>query len=600
MTQITYMGKPAVRVPYFDVDNEECSIRIRLSLEGGRQYRWRKGNKPLLYGLWRLPEARSNKQVILVEGESDCHTLWYHGVGAIGVPGCSTWKNEWSGHFEGIERIYVVIEPDEGGTRLLEALRSSPLASRLWVIRLEGFKDPSELHIANPEGFQVSWERACSQATSLEREIQAERAKAADSAYVLASHLLSSPRLLDYIREAVRQQDYAGDPCPPLLVYVAITSRLLEKPMHLALIGPSASGKNKAIDSVTPMFPNDQLLVLDASSERALIYSQRDFRNIAVIFSEADSIPDHGTAASAIRSIVSSGRLLYSTVVTDPKSNVPQTHEIEKEGPTVLITTSTRSVAHQLGTRLLEVPIADDVEQSRRVLRALAKGVARGTQSEPDLQDLIALQSWLQIAGGREVIVTFAHVLAEIVNANSVRVRRDFRQLLSCIQAIALLHQCQRERDSGGAIIASLDDYAVARDLLQDVFRAIESEGLSDALRDTLAMIDDESESTVTEIAKKCHISKSTASGRIRRLLVGGWIANKEPRKGHAYRLVRIGDVPDNPVGLPSVEQVRDLLEQEWPVSQDGNHSEVFGCSSCQQPPEDPPSPDDEQTEVPF
>ena len=48
----------------------------------------------------------------------------------------------------------------------------------------------------------------------------------------------------------------------------------------------------------------------------------------------------------------------------------------------------------------------------------------------------------------------------------------DFRQLLTVIQAVALLHQRQRERDNRGRIIATLADYAIARDVLDEVFTA--------------------------------------------------------------------------------------------------------------------------------
>lgn len=43
---------------------------------------------------------------MLVEGESGCHTLWYHGVAALGIPGAGTW-NEARGaaHMERIAKI---------------------------------------------------------------------------------------------------------------------------------------------------------------------------------------------------------------------------------------------------------------------------------------------------------------------------------------------------------------------------------------------------------------------------------------------------------------------------------------------------------------
>ena len=95
---ITYSRSPAVRIPYFDQAGEETAVRIRLALkkhpERDDRFRWRKGSRPTLYGLWRLPRIRDAGYVVLVEGESDCHTLWHHGIEALGTPGAANWKEE--------------------------------------------------------------------------------------------------------------------------------------------------------------------------------------------------------------------------------------------------------------------------------------------------------------------------------------------------------------------------------------------------------------------------------------------------------------------------------------------------------------------------
>ena len=121
-----YQGKPAVRIPYFDQDGEEVAVRFRIALkkseEGDDRFRWRTGSKAQLYGLWRLTTIRKAAYVVLVEGESDAQTLWYHKIPALGIPGASNWKGAWATHLEGIERIYAIIEPDRGGDALREKL----------------------------------------------------------------------------------------------------------------------------------------------------------------------------------------------------------------------------------------------------------------------------------------------------------------------------------------------------------------------------------------------------------------------------------------------------------------------------------------------
>ena len=38
--------------------------------------------------------------MVLVESESDRHTLWRHGLEALGNPGASTFKVEWAEHIQ--------------------------------------------------------------------------------------------------------------------------------------------------------------------------------------------------------------------------------------------------------------------------------------------------------------------------------------------------------------------------------------------------------------------------------------------------------------------------------------------------------------------
>ena len=64
--------------------------------------------------------------------------------------------------------------------------------------------------------------------------------------------------------------------------------------------------------------------------------------------------------------------------------------------------------------------------------------------------------------------IPYSQQLAERVPPVAVRLRRDFGSLLALIRAHAILHQATRDRDDDGRIIATLDDYAVVRDLVAD------------------------------------------------------------------------------------------------------------------------------------
>jgi Protein of unknown function (DUF3987) len=63
-------------------------------------------------------------------------------------------------HLAGFDTIYVVVEPDHGGENMLRWIGKSSIRDRVRIIRFEGFKDPSEMHVADPSQFQARWDAA--------------------------------------------------------------------------------------------------------------------------------------------------------------------------------------------------------------------------------------------------------------------------------------------------------------------------------------------------------------------------------------------------------------------------------------------------------
>ena len=152
VSEFTYDHKPALRIPYLGAGGEELAVRFRIALDGDR-FRWKSGTKPCLYGLHRLGEAHKAGQVVLVEGELDCHTLWFHGIAALGIPGAANWREERDArHLDGIETIYVVVEPDRGGDAVRAWLSRSTIRHRAKLVSLPT-KDPSALHLQGPTEF---------------------------------------------------------------------------------------------------------------------------------------------------------------------------------------------------------------------------------------------------------------------------------------------------------------------------------------------------------------------------------------------------------------------------------------------------------------
>ncbi len=167
LTQTTHSGRPAVKMPYRDEAGEKVLLtRYRVSLKGKTKVKTKKDDRHHLYGLWRLDKAKEAGYCWLVEGESDCQTLWFHGEPAVGIPGANGWKVEWAADLVGIERLYFVVE-DEAGERCWEKLAATPgLRERLYRVEMEDVKDVSDLHKRDPDGFAGRLDEAKTRARS--------------------------------------------------------------------------------------------------------------------------------------------------------------------------------------------------------------------------------------------------------------------------------------------------------------------------------------------------------------------------------------------------------------------------------------------------
>lgn len=152
VSEITYLKKPAVRIPYIDEAGQEVCVQFRLSLDQKAKFKWRRGDKPIPYGLSRLSDA--DDHVVIVEGASDAQTLWHAGFSAIGLPGADMWKDSYAPYFQHAKKIYLCVEPDKGGETLQSSIGKSSIADRLHLIYCDGGKDPSGLYLSDPASFQ--------------------------------------------------------------------------------------------------------------------------------------------------------------------------------------------------------------------------------------------------------------------------------------------------------------------------------------------------------------------------------------------------------------------------------------------------------------
>jgi hypothetical protein len=367
------------------------------------------------------------------------------------------------------------------------------------------------------------------------------------------------PDILERFESAIVLAGVVGEEHIAKIEYLAITSRLLEKPVSIVVKGSSSSGKSYTTEKVCLFFPPKATLAFTGMSEKALILSSRSYAHRTIIVYEATALRERAERQSGdqtayyLRSLVSEGQTHYEMSVRT-KDGSWTTKRFDKKGPTnVIVTTTAVNLHNENETRMLSLQTNDTHAQTAAVLVALAEGTNTITDYEP----WRALQEWLYNQKN-VVVIPFARDIAENIRPIAVRLRRDFGSVLSLVKAHALLHQATRQRDEGGRIIATNADYLAVRDLALDVVSQGVGATVSATIRETVAAVSDlvavhPGGVPASAVGRKLGLDPSAAR---RRLLAAGaadYVINQEERPSRPGRYVVGEPLPEDVPILPDL-----------------------------------------------
>jgi hypothetical protein len=372
--------------------------------------------------------------------------------------------------------------------------------------------------------------------------------------------LATEPDITARLDEVLLAQGLIAERLPGArLLYLALTSRLLKRPVSVVIRGSASAGKSWMLDAVLALFGDDAYCRLSAFSPKALVHGKESLVHRTLVLAESSGVAE-GFGAFSLRSLLSEHELSFEITEKDPRTKQFKTRVVRRPGPTNLLSTNSGlATVHDNETRVLSFELDDSPAATQAVVDAWAARAAGEGADEVDPAPWRELQQWLA-NGERRVVIPFAKEIASRLGAtHATRITRDWIQVLSLIEASALLHRESRERDTCGRVIAEMADYAIARKLAEPIVAAGLEATVKPAVRalvTAVAELEPMSCGGVDQrtVSRHLHKSPQSLTRPVRDAIEAGYLVDNETRPRRPSKLVIGAPLPDDATVLPPVE----------------------------------------------
>jgi DNA primase len=403
---------------------------------------------------------------------------------------------------------------------------------------------------------------------------------------------LREPNLIGRLREAFHQAGIIGEETNTLVAYLAGVSRKLERPLAIIIQSASAAGKTTLMDAVLSFFPEEERVKYSAMTGQSLYYlGETSLKNkILAVVEEAGA----EKASYALKLLQSEGELTIASTGKDPATGKMVTQEYHVEGPVMIfLTTTAIDLDEELQNRCLTLAVDESAEQTGRIHRLQReRRTLAGLIAKAERQDVLKkLRNAQRLLSAVDVLNPFAPSLT-FATART-RNRRDHEKYLTLIDAIALLHQHQREArtlPNGQRFIeVTLDDIALANELAPEILgRSLDelppqTRRLLGYIREVLAHGHHAKEAkaartfTRKELRDHCGWSLTQVSVHLERLVALEYLALRHGRLGSAfvYEILFDLDTPEAVAHIGLIEIAK--LRHDYKTNLTGFEGRVSG-----------------------
>lgn len=542
--------------------------------------RWAPVAQKGIFGGATLKDYEAEDDVIVTGSIANAVAFQSQGRPAIAIPNWEGWHEPYALELlrGKVIRIFGETERDVGEMMAVFApsavLERSTIAVPQWTpAERSRLRDVTAACISAPVA--CAFEKAQPakvRFAELKARLQAEH-------LVRCSGLIEDNDVLGRLGRDLEQLGFTGYTKEAQLIFMGLTSRVLDRPISIFVKGSSATGKSHLIDTVKRFFPPEAYFAVSSFTPKALVNCEEDFSHRIIIVTELDGC-DSKDCAYTLRTLLSENKLVHMA------SSGSTTHPKEKPGPTGLMLTSTKlNWNEENETRMLSVTMPDDSAHTQLVLEAIGRTAAGETNPEAvDFDAWCEFQRMLDAGRPWKVIVPFAPALSLLIPPVACRLRRDFNVLLTMIKVNALVHYAQRET-MAGVLFTTLDDYESVQRKFGGLFAETVENTVPRRVRSIVAAVREIMEAgsvngaSVNALVQKLSRDKGGISRRVKEAVGLGFLAICEGSNNRSKRIVLRDPLPEDRTLLPTRQQV----EAKWQEMQAARSEAV--AETDKQPP---------------
>lgn len=298
--------------------------------------------------------------------------------------------------------------------------------------------------------------------------------------------LLEDSCIIQYIDETIHSGTFVGETINALYSFLVLLSAKSEFPLNLRPSGRSSTGKTEIIMQVAKLFPEGFVERHAGASSKALFYDSNtkevakgeyevNLSNRAIVLLEESESRDF---VRAIKPLLShdTKESTYITVLGERKKTTIK-YRLKGWFSYIGLTASSKRSEEEDTRATLITPTYGEQKYKAAILRygTLKSDFFEFVENldDEDKKSFKTIKEAVKRLNSYKVYNPFAKYLASAFPTKKARAMRDFKQFISLIDTITLLHQYQRPYaivDDSTILISTLADVKIGLRIAETVF----------------------------------------------------------------------------------------------------------------------------------